>query len=360
MDDGLADDWLRRYLAARGDEAEWELGAMLEGYARPLVERVVAAADRNGDSEDIVADTMLDLVRRLRDLHADASVPIQDFRRYIVTCAYNRCHERLRQRYPARNRLRNQIRYLCNRDRELASWRNGDGALVCGFREWIGRETGNAVRLGEARAIVQSDPGAENRAQIAALIGVLLRHAEAPLTIDALASAIARLIGVDQQREVLLSDLHPSRDTRADEVLVLRTSLQQLWDDVRRLARAQRVALLLNLRDTHGRECLTLLPLTRTATIDEIAAATNIEPRAFAELWNRLPLGDNEIATFLGVTPRQVIKLRRLARERLRRMARNRSDWSRDFRFRDTPSSPSARYDERIPCAGSSSSSRSR
>ena len=358
MDGGSADDWLRQYLAADGEEAERQLGAMLEGFARPLVERVVATAERNGDSEDIVADTMLDLVRRLRDLRADGRAPIQDFRRYVVTCAYNRCHERLRERYPGRNRLRNQIRYLCNHDRELASWRNGDGALVCGFREWIGRAVDAAVRLEDARAIVQRDPGAQNRAQIAALVPVLLRHAGAPVTVDALASAIARLIGLDQQREVLLSDLHPSRDTRADEVLVLRTSLQHLWDDVRRLALPQRIALLLNLRDTHGRECLTLLPLTRTASIAEIAAATNIDPNTFAELWNRLPLGDIEIAAFLGVTPRQVIKLRRLARERLRRMARSRSDWNRDFRFRDTPSMAAPRYDEGIPWAGSSSRSR--
>jgi RNA polymerase sigma factor (sigma-70 family) len=322
------EELLREYLAATDEaEAERRLAGILEDVAKPLVQRIVRSAVRMEDAEDVVADTILDLLRRLRDLRGPGSHPIQDFRRYIVTCAYNRCHERLRERYPARNRLRNQLRYLCNHDRNLALWRNADDALVCGFREWAGRDAVDGEPLADARVSVRSDPTVENRAQVAALVTVLLRHAGAPILLDPLASEIARLLGVEQQRtEVLLSELQPSRDVRADDALVHRTSLQQLWDDVRRLALKQRIALLLNLRDTHGRECLTLLPLTRTATIPEIAAAVGMESEAFAALWNRLPLSDVEIAEILGVTPRQVIKLRRLARERLRRMAKSRGD----------------------------------
>jgi hypothetical protein len=42
-----------------------------------------------------------------------------------------------------------------------------------------------------------------------------------------------------------------------------------------------------------------------------------------AELWNRLPLSDLEIGARLGATQRQVINLRKAARERLaRRLSR--------------------------------------
>lgn len=315
---------LREYLAVGDDaEAERQLARILEDVATPLVRRIVSSVVRDCDGEDVVADTLLDLLRRLRDVRAQAAQPIHDLRRYIVTCAYNRCHERLRERHPARNRLRNQLRYLCRHERELALWRNADGAFVCGLREWVSRGATGDARLDDLRVGARSDPAAENRAQIAALVPALLRHAGAPLLLDVLASAVARLIGVDQQRSVVpLTQLETTNEPAADETLQSRISLRQLWDDVRKLAWKQRVALLLNLRDAQGRECLTLLPLTRTATIPEIAAAVGMEAEAFAMLWNQLPLSDAAIGELIDATPRQVIKLRRLARERLRRMAR--------------------------------------
>lgn len=324
MRDASANEMLREYLAVGDDaEAESQLARILEDVATPLVRRIVNSVVRDCDGEDVVADTLLDLLRRLRDVRAQAAQPIHDLRRYIATCAYNRCHERLRERHPARNRLRNQLRYLCRHERELALWRNGDGAFVCGLREWVGRGPTGDTRLDDLRIGVRSDPAAENRAQIAALVPALLRHAGAPLLLDVLASAVARLIGVDQQRSVVpLTQLETANEPAADETLQSRMSLRQLWDDVRKLAWKQRVALLLNLRDAQGRECLTLLPLTRTATIPEIAAAVGMEAEAFAMLWSQLPLSDAAIGELIDATPRQVIKLRRLARERLRRMAR--------------------------------------
>lgn len=327
MNDVSPEAFLQQYLAASHEaEAEQTLARILGEVATPLVRRVVASVIRDEDTEDIVADTLLDLLRRLRDLRGSAAHPILDLRRYIVTCAYNRCHERLRERYPARTRLRNQVRYLCNHDRELTLW-TVDGELVCGFRDWGGREVAASDSIDDVRVPAQSDPTAGNRSQVAALVPVLLRHANAPLPLDALAAAIARLTGVELQRPfIALTELELAPEANPGELLDRRMTLRQLWDDVRRLALKQRIALLLNLRDVHGRECLTLLPLTRTATIAEIADAVGMQPEAFATLWNRLPLSDAAIGDLLEVTPRQVIKLRRLARERLRRMAKSRSD----------------------------------
>ncbi len=332
MNDVSPEELLERYLAASHEsEAEQTLARILGELATPLVRRVVASVIRDDDTDDIVADTLLDLLRRLRDLRGSAAHPILDLRRYIVTCAYNRCHERLRERYPARTRLRNQVRYLCNHDRELTLW-TANGELVCGFRDWAGRKAAGSDSIEDVHIPAQSDPAAGNRAQVAALVPVLLRHANAPLLLDGLTSAIARLIGVELQRPfTALSELHSAPEVNPGELLDQRMTLRQLWDDVRRLALKQRIALLLNLRDVHGRECLTLLPLTRTATIAEIAGAVGMQPEAFATLWNRLPLSDAAIGDLLAATPRQVIKLRRLARERLRRMAKSRND--RNLRF---------------------------
>lgn len=331
MDDQPPEELFRLYLAAADeDEADRRLGQILGDVATPLARRIVRSVVRESaafaDAEDIVADTLMDLLRRLRDARRDASRPINDLRRYVVTCAYNRCHERLRERYPARNRLRNQLRYLCNHDGSLALWRSTQGEMVCGFGEWTGREAGGES-LDAIRLAARSDPAAENRAQVAALVPAVLREMGAPVGLDALTAAIARMIGVEQQRtEVALTELEASGDMDAHAALEERISLRQLWDDVRKLAWKQRVALLLNLRDAHGRECLSLLPLTRTATIAQIAEAVGIPAGHFAMLWNDLPLTDAAIGKLLDATPRQVIKLRNLARERLRRMAKRRRD----------------------------------
>lgn len=325
-----SDAVLREYLeAASEEEADRQLARILEVLARPVVRRIVASVWRDAsaaaDAEDIVADTLADLLRRLRDVRQDRSQRIADLRGYIVTCAYNRCHERLRERYPARNRLRNQLQYLCGHDARLAIWRSAQGVIACGLKEWLGSEPADAQRAERVHLAARSDPAAENRAQIGKLVHAVFRETGAPLDLDTLVGTVARLIDLEQQRvEVPLASI-ANAETSADSMLELRLSLRQLWDDVRQLAPKQRAALLLNLRDAHGRECLSLLPLTRTATIGEIAAAVDIAPERFAALWNDLPLTDAAIGDLLGSTARQVIKLRRLARERLRRMEKSRS-----------------------------------
>lgn len=342
MRDDSIDVLLAAYLAApREADADEQLARILDEIARPLIQRVVSSVYRDwaaaSDAEDVVADALTDLLRRLRDLREDPSQPIHDLRGYIVTCAYNRCHERLRKCYPARNRLRNQLQYLCGHDARLALWRTSQGVLVCGPSEWSGRDPLPAGRADQLRLTARSDPAAENRAQIAKLVFTVFRETGGPLDLDTLVATVARAIHLEQQRvEVPLTSL-AHHAPQADSLLELRASLRALWHDVQQLAPKQRAALLLNLRDAHGRECLSLLPLTRTATIAQIAAAVEMPPERFAALWNDLPLSDAAIANLLGMTQRQIIKLRRLARERLRRLESKRRDRNLGDNFDSSP-----------------------
>jgi len=322
---------LRQYLDATGEqEVERLLVAIVEGVARPVVQRVVLSALARdaagaGDAEDVIGDTISDLLRRLRDLREGSAAPIHDLRGYIATCAYNRCHERLRERHPVRNRLRNQLHYLCGHHAALAVWRSGHGAIVCGLAEWQDCAPAPQMAADGVRVAARSDPTAENRAQLVKLVPEVLRAAGGPLELDVLVSTVARLIDLEPQRaEVDLASVEPVTELAADDVMALRTTVRELWDDVRRLAAKQRVALLLNLRDANGNDCLSLLPLTRTATMAEIAAALEMPAETLAALWNDLPLSDARIGEILGATARQVIKLRRLARERLHRMEKTR------------------------------------
>ena len=55
------------------------------------------------------------------------------------------------------------------------------------------------------------------------------------------------------------------------------------------------------------------------ATFQELAGMLGMAKEELAELWNRLPLDDNEIGARLGVERQQVINLRSAARQRLQR-----------------------------------------
>jgi DNA-directed RNA polymerase specialized sigma24 family protein len=332
MRDDSGDRLLRQFLAATTDpEVEDYLTHILDPFAKPIIRGIVASTLRDvatrDDVEDIVSETVVHLLRRLRDLKSNSSEPIEDLRGYIATCAHNRCHERLRDRYPARNRLRNQLRYLINHDPELAMWRSRDGRLICGYRRWTGQEAVSGDAIEELRIAARSDPGAENRAQIAALVLNVFKHVRAPVDLDNLVKAIARLIGLEESRHMgLVGASQLSSPTAVDCRLELQLSLRQLWEDIQQLALRQRKALLLNLRDRRGGEVLSLLPRTRTATIAEIARAVEMPLMEFATLWRDLPLSDAAIAALLGATPQQVIKLRRLARERLHRISKRREE----------------------------------
>jgi DNA-directed RNA polymerase specialized sigma24 family protein len=330
MRDDFADCLLARYVAAGEDvEIDLLLTRILDEVARPIVSRIVASVLRHPaeteEAEDVVADTIMHLLRRLRALRADPSHPIDDLRGYIATCAYNGCHERLRERYPARNRLRNHLRYLLNHHSELAVWRSGQYSLVCGRREWIGRDPLPGDFADRWNVAARSDPSAANHGQIARLVSEAFLETGGPLELEVLVSAIARLINLDQVRVDLRPDsASTSGEPAADSWLELQSSLRAVWDDIRLLSVRQRVALLLNLRDEHGREILSLLPLTRTATMAQIADALQMPLGELAAFWNELPLSDAVIGRLLDASSQQVTKLRRLARERLRRMSTRR------------------------------------
>jgi hypothetical protein len=94
--------------------------------------------------------------------------------------------------------------------------------------------------------------------------------------------------------------------------------VQRLWAEICLLPQRQRTALLLNLRDMQGGECIGLFPLAGV-TIRQSAQVLGISAERFAETWNELPLDDMTIAEQLGITRQQVINLRKSARERLAR-----------------------------------------
>ena len=98
-----------------------------------------------------------------------------------------------------------------------------------------------------------------------------------------------------------------------------RRRVERLWIEIQELPIAQRIALLLNLRDDMGMSALVTLPALGVASMRQIAVALEMAAEELAGLWGRLPLSDLEIAARLSLQRQQVINLRKSARQRLAR-----------------------------------------
>jgi hypothetical protein len=151
------------------------------------------------------------------------------------------------------------------------------------------------------------------------LLTRLLERMGGPIPFDDAVEIVAWLWGVDDP--VTVSEVKarevPSGEAHTGLRMELTQWLAALWQQIRELPRPQRVALLLNLRAGPETAAVTLLPVTGTATIDQIAETLGFPAEEFAAMWNSLPLEDLAIAGHLGLTRQQVINLRKSARERL-------------------------------------------
>jgi len=291
---------LTRFLECpHGQESEWLLEQLIHEHAAPIVERIVAYKVRGGPGEDVRGDVLADLIARLRELKdSDAGEIIRDFRAYAAVAAYNGCNEYYRRCFPQRYRLENRLRYLLSSHPRLALWVSPDGECLCGEKS----SRGNEQSQGEAAQLVET----------------ILHEHGAPMPFDELVDRVAHHWGVSDWAQ-------PGGSDRAHETASVETKLMQrdglrlLWREISRLPLAQRISLLLNLREEGGGAALTLLPLTGVATVGEIAATLEMPEAELAEMWHGLPVDDLRIAARLSLNRQQVISLRRSARERLKR-----------------------------------------
>jgi hypothetical protein len=289
-----------------------------------------SSAASTQDATDLFNDIITNLLSRLRNIRSDrAQGVVTDFRGYIAATAYNACNLYLRQKYPRRSRLKNRLRYLLSHDATFALWTNEASGLICGFAQW--RDKRAASRQGPFEKIRQDPVGwlqtagpasvGIDRAQLSNLLNALFQSCGSPLKLDDLVNIVADICHEkDQPAEPLDTMTHLASPTLDFELMLEQQQmLALLWREVCELPCRQRLALLLNFKDARGHDLLSLLPYTRTATIEQIAKAIDFPLEEFLRLWNKLPLDDATIAALLGATRQQVINLRKCARERLER-----------------------------------------
>src|SRR5262249_27822435 len=153
------------------------------------------------------------------------------------------------------------------------------------------------------------------------LLQEVFRRFGGPVEFDELVTMVAFLWGVEDAAPVTEETAGALESRAADpgQRLELRQWVAELWDQIRGLPRAQRVALLLSMRTPGTGSAAALLPVAGVAGIPQIAEVLEFSSEEFAAMWNLLPMDDLTIAAKLGLTRQQVINLRKSARERLLR-----------------------------------------
>jgi hypothetical protein len=161
---------------------------------------------------------------------------------------------------------------------------------------------------------------------LAPLVFEILRTLGRPIDLSRLTTVVAEIVGIEEpswvsaqaggEEEIpgLPADPAPTAAMR----LELRQRLDRLWPEILRLPARHRSALLLGARASAGAAVGLVVDLG-VATFREVAAALEMSREELAELWNRLPLEDLEIAARLGLDRQQVINLRSTARQKLAR-----------------------------------------
>jgi len=297
-------------------QSECLLGRLVSECAVPIVQRIVSSKVRPPANEDVQNDVLADLITRLREMKESGSRgSIRDFSAYSAVTAYHGCKEYYRQCYPQRYRLRNRLRYLLSRHPRFALWEMTGGEWVCGCKQFQLHQP-RLLQLG-AKAVWASSRESER------VVEAILDECTAPLPFDDLVERVARHCGISDQPSGSIDGLI-HQTTTVEAQLVQRGWLANLWNEIAELPLAQRISLLLSMRDDQGEAALVLLPITGVASLRQIAAMLEMPPGELVRIWNDLPLEDQRIGQRLGLDRQRVINLRKSARERLnRRTARS-------------------------------------
>lgn len=330
---------LEVYLKSRDEGASADaLAELVTQRVEPLVKAIIRGKlhvslrvdderQVNQDACDLVSDVKTLLIGRLTKLRSgDAKGKIDNLDAYVKTVTTNACHAHLRTKYPNRLRLKNQLRYLLTHNERLSLWDTKNDGWFCGSREFEQDHSGEKTEqesTDELRRILETDGILGERIELTDLVSRIFKILQKPLRFGDLVTFVYDLQRLTEPVEVLEDEANGRSSSASEHELQDRIEqaafLKQLWDEIVLLPLRHRAALLLNLKNTQGEGLITLLPLTRVATISQIAEVLEIPAVEFAKIWNELPWDDLAIADHLKLTRQQVINLRQSARATLRR-----------------------------------------
>jgi RNA polymerase sigma factor (sigma-70 family) len=330
-------DELLQPLLAESKEAEIELllSNLIQNSASPVIAGILKqkfSGWGNVDLDDLQSEVMLRLIARLRQFKQNPEVySIWNFREYVVATTGRVCVNYLRSQFPNRCRLKNSLMYLLTRDSSFFVKQTESGIQICGLSKWEKSEKAIAfdienLKLEKVRSKLKT--GYQNAGSLRLALLEIFAASRSPVEMNDLLKIMTAIFNVQdrpaklqKEVEVNIFDMISDQRDNPEEIAEKSQFLTKMWNEIIQLPVKQRAALLLNLRDSDGRDLLSVFPLSGIATYREIAKILELPLDQFAEIWKEIPLGDLRIAELLGVSRQQVINFRKSGRERLMRRA---------------------------------------
>lgn len=286
------------------------------------------------DAEDLCHDIVARLVRRLELLRArQDSVGIRDFGKYAARVAANACNDYLRQRYPARARLKDKLRDLLERHPDFAIWRR-EGVIddfYCGFAVWrdvspLNESSDRLQRIVTEEGVSHFSTGLYElkRRPLTGVVAELFNRAGGPVEFEALLVAMTDLLEIRGEAHTTLDDTQLTFGSRGGVSLAVyetrlerQEALREVWSAVKSLPLNLRSAFFFGFSDERGDDLLSLLLDGGVATPVEVAMELDLSTAGLMRIWKEMPLDNLAVAVFLGATRTQVSKWRYRAHRRL-------------------------------------------
>jgi hypothetical protein len=313
---------------------------LVDAHVTPLVRQVVRRhlgrpSTRDAEAiDDVGQRALLRLTRQLWQVRQGDAEPIAGLAAYVAQTSTNACHEWLRERYPQRARLQQRVRYVLRHHPRLALWTGRGDGWICGRVEQQTSErilsAAEAAAWRGRLAVPDAARAGNDAARLVALVEAIVDGLAAPARLEDVVTLAADALGIDdtpieshvsdeESAPAQIVDRLRAPAASADDRLVSADFLGRAWKEIVLLPVRQRTALLLNLTGPDGGDLLSLVPMTGLASWTDIANLLALPLERMRELAAMLPRDDHAIAGLLGVTRRQVINLRKCARERLAR-----------------------------------------
>jgi RNA polymerase sigma factor (sigma-70 family) len=344
------DNVLVPFLTARDEqERQQHLNELVTIRAAPLIRQAlrrrlafyVSAQGVNGDNqdaEDLYQESMRRVVQVLHQLHSDSGIEIDNFDLYVSRIASNTCTDFLRAKSPARTRLKDGLRHLLKRHKDLVSWEH-DGEILCGFAPW--RNTGKSAfsdqpwqdletKLESFQSLHFSDEDLRF-APISQIAAELFYWIGGPVELDVLVRMIGYLLDIQDEQIESLDDPSPAKwdayfisSTRSGESHVEANELlMRLWQAVIELPPEQRDAFALSFEDEAGEDLFTMLRAAEIVNWDGIAQGMNRSVPEVVRLRGRMPMNGANVAEELRASRENVYKWRFRAIRRLKTELQN-------------------------------------
>lgn len=339
------DNLLVPYLTARDErQRQQHLYELLTVCAAPLIRQVLrrrlgfyvsahGVNENNQDAEDLYQEAMTRVVQVLDQIQSSTGIDIENFDLYVSRVASNTCTDFLRAKSPARTRLKDGLRHLLKRHKDLVSW-DRDGEMLCGFAVW--RNTGKGSFSDQSFQELETKldsfqllhfPDEDVRlAPVSQIVAELFHWIGGPVEIDVLVRIIAHLRDIRDEQIESLDDPSPakwdayfvSRTRSGESHLEANELLAHLWQAVTQLPAEQRDAFVLSFEDAAGQDLFTVLRAAEIVNWDELAQGMDRSVQDVVRLRGRMPMNGADVADELRASRENVYKWRFRAIRRLK------------------------------------------